>query len=486
MPAAAKYQLKTVLIGLLGVPPLVSIAVALGTLPGGSTAWSPALGAGLALVVTFSIWLARGRRSDRPEGWLPALLPVAAVPAAFLLFWVIAYGITGEVGDTLNVFALPAFPYLILSFSVMFSGIPLLVPASLAAALAGSVGGFVVGASRRGRPSGRWSLFGVIAVSLALVTVAGVQVGQQAATAALLTGEPSMSDEVNLWEYRPFSPGNRLATPDRPASLRITTDFPWLDGATALYPVYGAIGQATYVRPDGLDEEAAYQFDEHLTCSTTAEAYDRLLAGTADAIFVAQPSKGQLARAKASGVELKLHPIGREAFVFFVNSGNPVQNLTLGQVREIYSRRITNWKQVGGQDEAIVAFQRPDDSGSQTALLAMVMKDRGIAQPLKEEYVSGMGGVVSRVAGYRDLGGAIGYTFRWYATVMNANPKIRLVAIEGVEPTPANIRNGSYPLTGDLNIVTARTIKPNLQKLIDWTLSAEGQVLLEKSGYVGR
>jgi phosphate transport system substrate-binding protein len=119
-------------------------------------------------------------------------------------------------------------------------------------------------------------------------------------------------------------------------------------------------------------------------------------------------------------------------------------------------------------------------------MLALVMKDRTIAQPMKEERISGMGGVISEVAGYRDLAGAIGYSFRWYATVMNSNPNIRLLAIDDVVPTAATVRDGSYPLTAELDIVTARTRNPNVAKLIDWTVSPEGQALIEKTGYVGR
>ena len=97
-----------------------------------------------------------------------------------------------------------------------------------------------------------------------------------------------------------------------------------------------------------------------------------------------------------------------------------------------------------------------------------------------------MGGIIDEVAGYRDVSGAIGYSFRWYATVMNSNPNIRLLTIDGVEPTAANIRNGTYPLTGQVNVVTAGSTNPNVQKLVDWTQSAEGQALIEKTGYVGR
>ena len=485
MPSTAKYQWMTVLVGFLGVPFLVSLAAVFAAAPFEAAWVKLAVGFVMAVVVAFPTWFNRGRRENGPDRWLPALLPVAAVPATFLLFWVVTFGVTDSVGNALNVFALPAFGYLILSVVVLWAGPSLLVPAVLVTVLVASVAGFVLGARRR-LPSGNHALIGVVAACLALVAVAGVQVAQYATRTVTFADDPSMSDEVQLWEYLPFEADNRLVKPDVPATLRITSDFPVLDGATALYPVYAAIGQATYVPPvaGGAIEEGFA--DRHFPCSTTSEAYEGLIYRQADAIFVAQPSKGQLAKAKAAGVELKVTPIGREAFIFFVNTDNPVTDLSLDQVRDIYSKRITNWKQVGGRDELIIAFQRPDDSGSQTAMLAMVMKDRAIAPPMKEERISGMGGIIDEVAGYRDVSGAIGYSFRWYATVMNSNPDIRLLTIDGVEPTAANIRNGSYPLTGQVNVVTAGSTNPNVQKLLDWTRSAEGQALIEKTGYVGR
>jgi phosphate transport system substrate-binding protein len=176
--------------------------------------------------------------------------------------------------------------------------------------------------------------------------------------------------------------------------------------------------------------------------------------------FGAQPSKRQQEAAAAAGRKLDLTPIGREAFVLFVNADNPVPGLTTTQVQDIYSRGITNWKQVGGRDEQIIPFQRPEDSGSQTVMQARVMQGRTMAAPLRDEQVDGMGGILSEVAEYRNSTAAIGYSFRWYATVMNGNPGIRLLAIDGVEPTPENIRNGSYPYTVDVYAVTARRPTP--------------------------
>lgn len=136
--------------------------------------------------------------------------------------------------------------------------------------------------------------------------------------------------------------------------------------------------------------------------------------------------------------------------------------------------------------EEILPFQRPEDSGSQTAMLALVMKDRPIAAPMQEEVATGMGSIIQQVAEYRDLSGALGYSFRWYATVINSNPNIRLLAVDGVEPTVQNIRNGSYPLTANLNIVTTDSSNPNVPALLNWIVGAEGQALIEKAGYVAR
>ncbi|WP_279401693.1 substrate-binding domain-containing protein [Piscibacillus salipiscarius] len=65
---------------------------------------------------------------------------------------------------------------------------------------------------------------------------------------------------------------------------------------------------------------------------------------------------------------LNMTPIGREAFVFFVHADNPVDSLKVEEIQGIYSGNITNWKEVGGEDVEIRAFQRPEGSGSQTML----------------------------------------------------------------------------------------------------------------------
>lgn len=92
---------------------------------------------------------------------------------------------------------------------------------------------------------------------------------------------------------------------------------------------------------------------EYLANSRTPEAYNKIVKGNADIIFVAQPSGGQKKRAEESGVTLIYTPFAREAFVFIVNADNPVNSLTEQQVRDIFSGAITNWRTVGGNDQEI-------------------------------------------------------------------------------------------------------------------------------------
>lgn len=289
-----------------------------------------------------------------------------------------------------------------------------------------------------------------------------------------------VAGEVDLFEYEPFTGSDRLVRLDSPANFKIERELPTLDGATALYPLYAAFAEAVYPR----GHYPSYDINSsEVVSTTTREAYDNLLSGKADIIFAAGPSSGHLKTADIRGIELELTPIGREAFVFFVNSRNPVDGLTSEEIQNIYSGEMTNWSEVGGQNNAIRAFQRPVDSGSQTTFIKF-MGDTPIQAPETEEMISGMGGIISEVASYRNYKNAIGYTFRFFSTEMIRNDEIKLLAIDGVEPSIETIRSDEYPLAAEFYAVTAGSDNPNVQPFIDWILSEEGQRLVEETGFV--
>ncbi|MDQ0338442.1 phosphate transport system substrate-binding protein [Caldalkalibacillus uzonensis] len=289
---------------------------------------------------------------------------------------------------------------------------------------------------------------------------------------------PTLTEQdVDLYDYQPFREGTKAVTLDDPATLQIKRELPVLDGATALYPLYAAFVQATY-------PEKEYDiYDSEVMCNQTTGAYKNLINGEVDIIFAAGPSEAQLRQAEERGVELKLTPIGREAFVFFVNKHNPVKGLTIEEIQPIYSGEITNWKEAGGNDEPIRAFQRPPDSGSQTAL-EKLMGDIPLMEPPTENVVAGMGSIIENTADYRNYRNALGYSFRYFATEMVNNGDIRFLEIEGVYPDKETIRSGEYPLAAEFYAITAGSDNPHVEALIDWILSEQGQYFVEKTGYV--
>lgn len=287
----------------------------------------------------------------------------------------------------------------------------------------------------------------------------------------------TVNAEVDIYQYMPFVEKNQVVKLPVPATLQLEKSLPKMDGATALYPLYSAIAQAVY------PENHYDPYSSTVMVNQTHEAYSNLINGKVDMIFVAGPSDQQLARAEANGIELKRTPIGKEAFVFFVNNKNEIDNLTLQQIKEIYSGNITNWSEVGGKNDSIRAFQRPQDSGSQTALQRL-MGDTPIMEAPSEDVATGMGGIINEVSQYKNYKNAIGYTFRYYSNEMVRNKEIKLLAIDGVEPTKETIRANTYPITSEFYIVTSGEPEGNVRALIDWVLSDEGQALVEQAGYV--
>lgn len=288
---------------------------------------------------------------------------------------------------------------------------------------------------------------------------------------------PTIDAEVNIYQYEPFVEGNQLVELEQTASLKLEEPLPIIDGATALYPLYAAIAQEVY------PEKNYNPYKGEVMVNQTHEAYTNLILGRADMIFAAGPSENQKKRAEDKGFELVLTPIGKEAFVFFVNSKNDINGLSLEQIKGIYSGEITNWSEVGGGNDKIRAFQRPQDSGSQTALQRL-MGDTPLMEAPTEDIATGMGGIINEVSQYKNYKNAIGYTFRYYSNEMVRNKEIKLLEVNGVAPTKESIRSNAYPIASEFYIVTAGEPSGNVKLLIDWVKSDEGQSLIEKAGYV--
>ncbi len=292
-----------------------------------------------------------------------------------------------------------------------------------------------------------------------------------------IVAKGSSSPDLSL--YAPFTENTKAAMLPAPASITLKNQLPRLDGATALYPVYAAFTQAAY-------EKEAFSPDD-LRCSNTPQAYESLIKGDCDVIFVAGPSKTQMASAKEAGVDLVCTEIGREGFVFLVGQSNPISDLTHQQIQNIYSGKTAKWQTLGWPEGGnIIAFQRPEGSGSQTGL-QKTMGHTPIQkpQPLPDNYLFGKGSMMQQIGVYwQGVQPAIGYSYRYYARTMYPNNDAKILSIDGVYPSDQTIADGSYPFVSSVYAVTNGAPKGNSKKLIDWILSSEGQYLVGKTGYV--
>ncbi|MDE7133457.1 MAG: substrate-binding domain-containing protein, partial [Lachnospiraceae bacterium] len=233
---------------------------------------------------------------------------------------------------------------------------------------------------------------------------------------------------TDLEPYYVENDKNILAKLDMPSTFMVSepTEMPVLDGAEAAYPIYSAFAKACY-KDIGKIQNYAKQ-NQHqkyedpdavmpIKFSNTIIAFKDLVNGDTDIFFGAKPSPEQQKLALEAGKGLVMTPIGKEAFIFFVNSENPVDGLTSDQIRNIYSGEINNWKEIGGANERILAFQRPENSGSQT-MMEYFMGKTPLKEPLQIEYIGSMSGLVTETASYQNRSSAIGYSFRYFAYIM--------------------------------------------------------------------
>jgi phosphate transport system substrate-binding protein len=285
------------------------------------------------------------------------------------------------------------------------------------------------------------------------------------------------SPNIDIQAYLPFEENSKIVNTDS-KTLKLTENLPRIDGAAALFPVYSAFVNAVYPNTTKL-HDGIFEYNN------TPDGY-RLLAEKETDIFIGvYPSDEQRAYAEENKTTFEYTPIGTEAFVFFVHKDNPITNLTTEQIKDIYSGKITNWKDVGGKNEKIAAFQRNEGSGSQS-MLKRFMGDTPITDAPTEMVNDLMAGIIEQVADYKSKTNSIGFSFRYYVEGIIKNPDIKMISIDGIAPTSENIRNGSYPILTPIYAVTYKENQNgNVDKLLEWILSDEGQYIINETGYVG-
>ena len=292
------------------------------------------------------------------------------------------------------------------------------------------------------------------------------------------------------------------AATSAPAVLRaaILADLPVVDGSTSTLPMRMLVLCGLLVVPCDwvgdptwspelhvwpLDPESAgsARLTEHVPNSGTHDAYMSLVDGTSDVIVVArEPSDEEQAAAAAAGFSLEVRPVALDAFVFLVNGTNPVKDLTLEQLRGIYSGQIANWVQVGGRRLPIQPYQRDPTSGSQELMLRLVMRDVPMVEAPDWLILYAMTGPFTALA--TDATG-IGYSVYYYAEYMQPeSDAVAMIAVGGVLPTAETIASGEYPLVAGVYAVVRPDASPSARAYFDWLVTEEGQGAIAGTGYV--
>jgi phosphate transport system substrate-binding protein len=164
-----------------------------------------------------------------------------------------------------------------------------------------------------------------------------------------------------------------------------------------------------------------------------------------------------------------------DVLAIVVHPDNPITQLTLGQLEDIYMGKLTNWQSLGGSDLLIIPVQRETSSGSRGAFDELVLqKQAATAANLVNAITAG-----DEAANVSGKPGAIGYV-----GFGNLDKTIKVIAINGIPPTQENARDNSYPLIRPLTFMTGPLSQPLAQTFIDFALSARGKKSIQDLGWV--
>lgn len=273
--------------------------------------------------------------------------------------------------------------------------------------------------------------------------------------------------------------GEALA-PDGGALIPID-EYPIVDGSTATLPLSYALMQAF----TGCSAEDAEDAIRH---NTTNLAFYYLADGGADILLVYEPSAESFEYMDENGVEYEMEPIGRDALVFLVNSQNPVTNLSQDDITAIYTGKKTDWSEVeGGVAMPITPYQRPDASGSQVMMYNLAVPKDKIMEAPQTLVLSEMYDLIEAMADYDNAADALGYSVWFYAANMYAMDEVRILSVDGIEPSAAAIEDGSYPYVQPFYAVLRKDAPEGSaqRRIYDFLATPEGQRLVRECGYAG-
>jgi len=260
-----------------------------------------------------------------------------------------------------------------------------------------------------------------------------------------------------------------IATAAAMASIASAADKIVIDGSTTVGPIAKAFTEYFM----------AANPDVNITVSESGSGNGAksLVNGTCDVAAMSRPMKENEFKAAADkGIQPIAHVIALDGLPILVHPSNPVQDLTVEQVRKIYLGEIKNWKEVGGPDKAIVSISRDTNSGTYETFAKLVMSKQKIHKDC--EYVGSNGAIRQRV---QSTPAAIGY-----AGLGFVDKTVKALKVNGIYPSAETVQTGEYPVARPLFMYTNKYPKlgGTLYQFMTIHLTEDGQEMVEEIGFV--
>lgn len=205
-----------------------------------------------------------------------------------------------------------------------------------------------------------------------------------------------------------------------------------------------------------------------------------LINGTTDICSSSRPiKKDEVAQLEKKfgykGLEIR---VAMDGLAIYVHKSNPVKQLTMEQVKDIFTGKVTNWKDVGGPNKPILLYSRENNSGTYEFFKEHVLNKQDFAA--SAQHMAGTAALINAIS--KDPNG-IGFGGSAYAKNVKALPIAKDAASKAIAANVASIHSGEYPISRFLYFYLNRKPDGNVKKFIDWVISASGQKVVSEVGY---
>lgn len=205
-----------------------------------------------------------------------------------------------------------------------------------------------------------------------------------------------------------------------------------------------------------------------------------LINGTTDICSSSRPiKKDEVAQLEKKfgykGLEIR---VAMDGLAIYVHKSNPIKQLTMAQIKDIFTGKLTNWKQVGGKDSKILLYSRENNSGTYEFFKEHVLNKQDFAA--SAQHMAGTAALINAIS--KDPNG-IGFGGAAYAKNVKAVPVAKDASSKAVSASVTTIHNGEYPISRFLYFYLNTKPSGNVKKFVDWVISASGQKVVSDVGY---